>query len=137
MENENGNISKSTRNQETRSEKSSSQKTRSQESSSQTGSEKSSRQETGSQKSSRKKTGSQTGSKKGGSQETGSQGSWQRYSGRVVLLRKGRLFFSPPLLYPAFFPPTHLSVGAIVKQDVVRMNSHLQKQRRPLRTIRV
>src|SRR3990167_5521370 len=97
MENENGNISKSTRNQETRSEKSSSQKTRSQESSS--------------QKSSRKKTGSQTGSKKGGSQETGSQGSWQRYSGRVVLLRKGRLFFSPPLLYHAFFPPTHLSVG--------------------------
>src|SRR3989338_8741101 len=66
MENENGNISKSTRNQETSSEKGSSQ---------------------------------ETGSEKGCSQETGSEKSgWQRYSGRVILPRKGRSV-SPPFFF--------------------------------------
>src|SRR3972149_6690146 len=88
MENENGNISKSTRNQETRSEKAGSQKACSQE------------------------TGSKTGSEKGCSQETGSEKSgWQRYSGRVILPRKGRSV-SPPF-FSGFRRNPHFSAGCV------------------------
>src|SRR3989339_665251 len=93
MENENGNISKSTRNQETRSE----------ESSSKTGSQESSRQKSGSEK-----TGSQeTRSEKSGWQESG----WQGYSGRVILPRKGRSV-SPPF-FSGFRRNPNFSAGCV------------------------
>src|SRR3990167_8158354 len=101
MENENGNIqhkSKNAGSKETRSQKSRSQETRSQKSPSQASSKKSRCKKTGSEKSS----GKEAGSKKARSQKSRGKTGWKRYSGRVVLSRKGGLFIYPPFfLFPS------------------------------------
>src|SRR4030066_119751 len=87
MENENGNIqhkSKNTRSKESRSKEARSQKSRS---------KKTRSKETG---------GQEAGSKKARSQKSRSKTGWKRYSGRVVLSRKGGLFIYPPFfLFPS------------------------------------